>query len=106
MSDDKIKVGTSALPISRVHRIIKADIDVRLCSKESIFLIGKATASLPLPLPLRDLQLSLTVDSQEYMIGKLTAQAHEKAMINKRPKMIKYSDLGTLSPPATLTLSY
>lgn len=76
MSDDKIKVGTSALPISRVHRIIKADIDVRLCSKESIFLIGKAT---------------------EYMIGKLTAQAHEKAMINKRPKMIKYSDLAAVT---------
>lgn len=35
--------GVSLLPTSRVHKIIKADKDVRLCSKEAIFLISKAT---------------------------------------------------------------
>jgi hypothetical protein len=35
--------GQTSLPISRVHKIIKAD--VRLCSKEAIFLISKATVS-------------------------------------------------------------
>lgn len=44
--------GVSLLPISRVHRIIKADKDIKLCSKEAIFLISKATVS----------HLSLTID--------------------------------------------
>lgn len=35
--------GVSFLPISRVHRIIKADRDIKICSKEAIFLISKAT---------------------------------------------------------------
>jgi len=35
--------GVSVLPVSRVNRIIKADQDVNLCSKEAIFLIAKAT---------------------------------------------------------------
>lgn len=35
--------GVSALPISRVNKIIKQDKDVKLCSKEAIFLISKTT---------------------------------------------------------------
>lgn len=35
--------GVSFLPISRVHRIIKADRDIKICSKEAIFLMSKAT---------------------------------------------------------------
>jgi len=38
--------GTSVLPVARVHKIIKADEDIRLCSKEAIFLISKLTVSL------------------------------------------------------------
>ncbi|GAA5823499.1 hypothetical protein JCM3770_004480 [Rhodotorula araucariae] len=35
--------GTSAIPVARVNRIVKADKEVRLCSKEAVFLISKAT---------------------------------------------------------------
>lgn len=37
------------LPTSRVNRIIKADEDVNLCSKEAIFLIAKAAVSQGAP---------------------------------------------------------
>lgn len=42
LSSPPTDVGTSLIPIARTNRIIKADQDVRLCSKEAIFLIGKA----------------------------------------------------------------
>ncbi|GAA5820186.1 hypothetical protein JCM11491_006144 [Sporobolomyces phaffii] len=66
--------GTTALPTSRVNRIIKADQDVNLCSKEAIFLIAKAT---------------------ERMIEEMTSQAHATARLQKRQKLVKYSDLAT-----------
>ncbi|GAA5875131.1 hypothetical protein JCM1840_007263 [Sporobolomyces johnsonii] len=69
-------LGASLLPISRVNRIIKADKDVRLCSKEAIFLIAKAT---------------------EHMLGKMTSQAHAQARLQKRGKMVKYSDLASVA---------
>ncbi|KAM0747051.1 hypothetical protein T439DRAFT_329312 [Meredithblackwellia eburnea MCA 4105] len=68
--------GTSLLPLSRVHRIIKADQDIQMCSKEAIFLIGKAT---------------------EYMVSKVMNQAYGTARINKRPRMIKYDDLSEIA---------
>ncbi|GAA5973810.1 hypothetical protein JCM3765_004590, partial [Sporobolomyces pararoseus] len=71
--------GTSVLPVSRVNRIIKADQDVNLCSKEAIFLIAKAT---------------------ERMVAQMTAQAHANARLQKRNKLVKYSDLAaTASQP-------
>ncbi|KAL8287027.1 hypothetical protein RQP46_004033 [Phenoliferia psychrophenolica] len=76
LTEPNTPVGTSLLPIVRVHRIIKADQDVRLCSKEAIFLIGKAA---------------------EFMIGKITLQAHAEARIAKRSKMVKYQDLATVT---------
>lgn len=36
---------STQIPTARVNRIIKADKDVRLCSKEAVFLIAKATVS-------------------------------------------------------------
>ncbi|GAA5830192.1 hypothetical protein JCM5353_003688 [Sporobolomyces roseus] len=66
--------GTSVLPVSRVNRIIKADQDVNLCSKEAIFLIAKAT---------------------ERMVATMTAQSHANARLQKRGKMVKYSDLAS-----------
>ncbi|GAA5909271.1 histone-fold domain-containing protein [Sporobolomyces salmoneus] len=66
--------GTTVLPTSRVNRIIKADQDVNLCSKEAIFLIAKAA---------------------ERMIAEVTNQAHANARLQKRNKLVKYSDLAT-----------
>ncbi|GAA5935535.1 histone-fold domain-containing protein [Sporobolomyces koalae] len=74
-----VERGTTALPTSRVNRIIKADEDVNLCSKEAIFLIAKAT---------------------ERMVQTMTAQAHANGRLEKRTKMVKYSDLAaTASNP-------
>ena len=39
--------GESKIPVARVNRIVKADKEVRLCSKEAVFLISKATVSSP-----------------------------------------------------------
>lgn len=38
--------GTTAFPISKVSKIIKADRDVHMCQKEAVFLISCATVSL------------------------------------------------------------
>ncbi|GAA5994809.1 hypothetical protein JCM5350_001885 [Sporobolomyces pararoseus] len=73
-SSNATERGTSVLPVSRVNRIIKADQDVNLCSKEAIFLIAKAT---------------------ERMVAQMTAQAHANARLQKRNKLVKYSDLAT-----------
>ncbi|GAA6025835.1 hypothetical protein JCM10207_004389 [Rhodosporidiobolus poonsookiae] len=64
--------GESAIPVARINRIIKADKDVRVCSKEAVFLIAKAT---------------------ELMLGKLTTQAYHNARMDRRQKMVRYSDL-------------
>ncbi|GAA5994794.1 hypothetical protein JCM5350_001877 [Sporobolomyces pararoseus] len=78
-SSNATERGTSVLPVSRVNRIIKADQDVNLCSKEAIFLIAKAT---------------------ERMVAQMTAQAHANARLQKRNKLVKYSDLAaTASQP-------
>lgn len=42
-------MAQSQIPTSRVNRIIKADKDIRLCSKEAVFLISKAAVSRPSP---------------------------------------------------------
>ena len=39
-------LGVSTLPMSRVAKIIKADSEIYMCSKEATFLIGIATVSL------------------------------------------------------------
>ncbi|SCV69819.1 BQ2448_1213 [Microbotryum intermedium] len=72
----RIPAGTTMLPISKVHKIIKADKDVRLCSKEAIFLISKTT---------------------EYMLGKVTQQSYAQARSQKRAKTVKYQDLATVA---------
>ncbi|GAA5824409.1 hypothetical protein JCM11251_000409 [Rhodosporidiobolus azoricus] len=64
--------GQSAIPIARINKAIKADRDVKICSKEAVFLIGKAT---------------------EIMLGKLTQQAYQHARMDKRAKMVRYDDL-------------
>ncbi|GAA6060736.1 hypothetical protein JCM10212_003780 [Sporobolomyces blumeae] len=69
-------LGSSVLPVSRVNRIIKADADVNLCSKEAIFLIAKAT---------------------EHMIATMTAQAHANARMKKTGKSVKLIDLATVA---------
>ena len=38
-------MAQSAIPTARVNRIIKADKDVRLCSKEAVYLISRAAVS-------------------------------------------------------------
>ncbi|BGP17308.1 hypothetical protein JCM10213_009088 [Rhodosporidiobolus nylandii] len=67
-----VNLGQSAVPLARVGKVVKADRDVRICSKEAIFLISKAT---------------------ELMLGKLTTQAYHNARMDKRQKMIRYDDL-------------
>ncbi|BGP41110.1 hypothetical protein JCM10449v2_005079 [Rhodotorula kratochvilovae] len=65
--------GTSAIPVARVNRIVKADKEVRLCSKEAVFLISKAT---------------------EFMIARMAQQAYEHARLQKKgAKIVKYADL-------------
>ncbi|GAA5839930.1 hypothetical protein JCM3766R1_004725 [Sporobolomyces carnicolor] len=71
-----IERGTTVLPTSRVNRIIKADEDVNLCSKEAIFLIAKAA---------------------ERMVGEMTSQAYANARLQKRNKLVKYSDLAAMA---------
>ncbi|KAJ8293231.1 putative transcription factor C16C4.22 [Rhodotorula toruloides] len=66
---------STQIPTARVNRIIKADKDVRLCSKEAVFLIAKAT---------------------EHMIERMSSQAYQTARLSKKgapAKMVKYSDL-------------
>ncbi|KAJ1020694.1 hypothetical protein NDA16_004086 [Ustilago loliicola] len=63
--------GTSVFPTARVSKIIKADRDVDICSKEATFLISIAT---------------------EIFIKKLTDQAYTNARLDKR-KHIFYKDL-------------
>ncbi|KAK4054068.1 hypothetical protein OIV83_001093 [Microbotryomycetes sp. JL201] len=64
--------GVSQLPVSRVNKLIKLDPDVKLCSKEAVFLIAKLT---------------------EGAIGKLTSSAQQNARLRKRNKAVQYSDL-------------
>ncbi|EST08456.1 Transcription factor CBF/NF-Y/archaeal histone [Kalmanozyma brasiliensis GHG001] len=63
--------GTSIFPTARVARIIKADRDVDICSKEATFLISLAT---------------------EIFVRKLTDEAYTNAKLDKR-KNIFYKDL-------------
>ena len=63
--------GVSVFPTARVSRIIKADRDVDICSKEATFLISIAT---------------------EIFIKKLTDHAYTNAKLDKR-KHIFYKDL-------------
>ena len=63
--------GVSIFPTARVARIIKADRDVEICSKEATFLISIAT---------------------ELFIKKLTDEAYTNAKLDKR-KHVFYKDL-------------
>ncbi|GAA5936973.1 hypothetical protein JCM3775_001915 [Rhodotorula graminis] len=65
--------GESKIPVARVNRIVKADKEVRLCSKEAVFLISKAT---------------------EFMIARMSQQAYQHARLAKKSsKLVKYADL-------------
>ncbi|POY69918.1 hypothetical protein BMF94_7080, partial [Rhodotorula taiwanensis] len=67
----------SAIPTARVNRIIKADKDVRLCSKEAVFLISKAA---------------------ERMIEKTAEQSYQTARLQKRNvKMVRYEHLASVA---------
>lgn len=99
--------GVSLLPISRVHKIIKADKDVRLCSKEAIFLISKATVSSRRARGGRrqdargrgrELMVPSLLVLQEFMLGKLTNTAYSSARLQKRAKLVKYQDLCASRP--------
>ncbi|PWY99770.1 histone-fold-containing protein [Testicularia cyperi] len=70
-SPQKRQAGASVLPMARVQRIIKADRDVDICSKEATFLISMAT---------------------ELFIKKLTDEAYTNARLDKR-KVVQYKDL-------------
>lgn len=63
--------GVSVFPVARVQRIIKADRDVDICSKEATFLISIAT---------------------EIFIRRLTDDAYTNAKLDKR-KHVFYKDL-------------
>lgn len=63
--------GVSVFPVARVQRIIKADRDVDICSKEATFLISIAT---------------------EIFIRRLTDEAYTNAKLDKR-KHVFYKDL-------------
>lgn len=63
--------GVSVLPVARVQRIIKADRDVDICSREATFLISMAT---------------------ELFIKKVTDEAYTNARLDKR-KVVQYKDL-------------
>lgn len=63
--------GTSIFPTARVARIIKADRDVDICSKEATFLISVAT---------------------EIFLKRLTDEAYTNAKLDKR-KNVLYKDL-------------
>ncbi|GAA5867338.1 hypothetical protein JCM8547_003312 [Rhodosporidiobolus lusitaniae] len=67
-----VPAGQAAIAMSRVQRIVKADKDVKICSKEAVFLITKAA---------------------ELMLGKVTTQAYQNARMDKRQKMVRYTDL-------------
>lgn len=146
--------GVPAIPIARVNKIIKADRDVRVCSKEAVFLIAKATVRFPSLLK-RDQWVSrrcrvrrdegyvrqlervrarrqhqngalLFLEgyklgrsprqtdllssasprrlAQELMLGKLALQAYQNARMDKRQKMVRYTDLG--APRALPTLPF
>ncbi|KAK4054286.1 hypothetical protein OIO90_003519 [Microbotryomycetes sp. JL221] len=64
--------GVSQLPTSRVNKLVKLDPDVKLCSKEALFLISKLT---------------------EGTIMRLTSSAQQNARIRKRNKQVQYNDL-------------
>ncbi|SJX62267.1 related to DPB3-third-largest subunit of DNA polymerase II [Sporisorium reilianum f. sp. reilianum] len=70
-SGSKSQRGVSIFPTARVARIIKADRDVDICSKEATFLISMAT---------------------EIFVRKLTDEAYTNAKLDKR-KHIFYKDL-------------
>ncbi|KAM0789658.1 hypothetical protein ACM66B_000460 [Microbotryomycetes sp. NB124-2] len=65
--------GASQLPVSRVNKLIKLDPDVRLCSKEAVFLIAKLT---------------------EGAVCRLTSTAQQNARLKRRNnKAVQYADL-------------
>ena len=70
--------GTSILPTARVQRIIKADRDVDICSREATFLISAAT---------------------ELFVKRFTDDAYTNSRLDKR-KVINYKDI---CKPSTLT---
>ncbi|CBQ72406.1 conserved hypothetical protein [Sporisorium reilianum SRZ2] len=70
-SGSKSQRGVSIFPTARVARIIKADRDIDICSKEATFLISMAT---------------------EIFVRKLTDEAYTNAKLDKR-KHIFYKDL-------------
>ncbi|CDW97953.1 hypothetical protein [Sporisorium scitamineum] len=70
-SSSKSQRGVSIFPTARVARIIKADRDVDICSKEATFLISVAT---------------------EIFVKKLTDEAYANAKLDKR-KHVFYKDL-------------
>lgn len=70
-SSTKRQHGVSVLPVARVQRIIKADRDVDICSREATFLVSMAT---------------------ELFIKKITDEAYTNARLDKR-KVVQYKDL-------------
>ncbi|PWN50223.1 histone-fold-containing protein [Violaceomyces palustris] len=63
--------GTASLPMARVQRIIKADREVDICSREATFLITIAT---------------------EMFIKKFADEAYTNARLDKR-KIVQYKDI-------------
>lgn len=45
MQEDRLP-GTTTLPVARVQRIVKADKEIQMMNKESIFLLSVATVSV------------------------------------------------------------
>ncbi|EPQ29323.1 uncharacterized protein PFL1_03078 [Pseudozyma flocculosa PF-1] len=70
-SGTKRQRGTSTLPTARVQRIIKADRDVDICSREATFLISAAT---------------------ELFVKKFVDEAYTNARLDKR-KVVSYKDM-------------
>ncbi|KAH9455132.1 hypothetical protein Pst134EA_022608 [Puccinia striiformis f. sp. tritici] len=97
-------VGTTILPVTRVTRAAKQDKDIKIVSKEAVFLISIATVRLLLLL-FTLIWLSLYINQfenisfllffhQEYFVKKLTDSAFERAKRERRV-FVKYNDVAS-----------
>lgn len=83
------KKGHSVLPTARITKIIKADEDIGIASKEAVFLISLATVR-----PFSPLDTSRVLDllSQEHFIRKLMLASYTEARLERRVA-VRYNDV-------------
>lgn len=81
--------GTSAFPISRVAKIVKADKEIAMCQKEAIFLMSVATVCSVMD----GHETRLDALEQEHFIKRLSDAAYTNSRMDQS-KQIRYKDLG------------